>query len=101
MAEQGRLLARGPWRPGQVESVWRDETWQAPADVERRADAAVDELRERGSPAHDGEAARLAAWKSDGDTLRLELQPSRWALRLVDAPGTNSLTALCLVRTQD
>ena len=90
MAEQGRLLARGPWRPGQVESVWRDETWVAPADVERRADAAVDELRERGSPAHDGEAARLAAWKSDGDTLRL-----------VDAPGTNSLTALCLVRTED
>jgi ADP-ribose pyrophosphatase YjhB (NUDIX family) len=101
MAEQGSLLARGPWRPGQVESVWREERWEPEADVERLADAAVDELRERGSPAHDGEAARLAAWDSDGGALRLELQPVRWALRLVDAPGANSLTALCVVRSED
>ena len=101
MAEQGSLLARGPWMPDQVESSWRDERWQPSADVERLADAAVDELRERGSPAHDGEAARLAGWASDGGGLRLELQPVRWALRLVDAPGANSLTALCVVRNED
>jgi 8-oxo-dGTP pyrophosphatase MutT (NUDIX family) len=95
------LLARGPWRPGQIESVWRDDAWQPPAELVRRADAAVDELRERGSPAHDGEAARLADWSYDGHTLRLELQPVRWALRLVDAVEANSLTALCLVRSED
>ena len=101
MTEQGRLLARGPWAPAQVESVWREERWEPAPDVERLADAAVDRLRERGSPAHDGEAARLAAWDGGGETLRLELQPVRWALRLVDAPGANSLTALCVVRSED
>ncbi|MEA2450683.1 MAG: 8-oxo-dGTP diphosphatase, partial [Thermoleophilaceae bacterium] len=62
MADQAVLLARGPWEPGRVEATWRDDPWQPPAEVERRADEAVDELRERGSPAHDGEAARLAGW---------------------------------------
>src|SRR3954462_8199651 len=101
MADQGRLLARGPWTPDQVESLWRDEVWEPSADLERLADAAVDALRDRGSPAHDGEAARLSAWSDDGGTLRLELQPVRWALRLVDAGDANSLTALCVVRSED
>jgi ADP-ribose pyrophosphatase YjhB (NUDIX family) len=101
MAQEARLLARGPWRPGQVESVWRSDPWQPSAELERRADEAVDELRRRGSPAHDGEAARLAGWREDGGALRLELQPVRWALRLVDAGDANSLTALCLVRSED
>src|SRR3954467_7662545 len=101
VAEEASLLARGPWEPERVESVWRPERWEPPADVERRADAAVEELRERGSPAHDGVAARLAAWNDDGDSLRLELQPARWALRLVDAAGSNSLTAICAVRDDD
>jgi ADP-ribose pyrophosphatase YjhB (NUDIX family) len=101
MADQAVLLARGPWEPGRVEATWRDDPWQPPAEVERRADEAVDELRERGSPAHDGEAARLAGWRADGDGLRLELQPVRWALRLVDSGDANSLTALCMVRSED
>ena len=101
MAEQASLLARGPWEPAQVESVWRDERWEPDSAAERLADAAVDGLRERGSPAHDGEAARLAAWDSAGGTLKLELQPVRWALRLVDAPEANSLTAMCVVRSED
>lgn len=101
MAEEASLLARGPWEPAQVEAVWRDERWEPGSGAERLADAAVDSLRERGSPAHDGEAARLAAWDSAGGTLRLELQPVRWALRLVDAPEANSLTALCVVRSED
>jgi ADP-ribose pyrophosphatase YjhB (NUDIX family) len=102
MAEQqATLLARGPWEPGRVESVWRADRWQPPEDVERSADAAVDALRERGSPAHDGPAARLAGWREDGGSLTLELQPVRWALRLVDAPEANSLTAMCVVRSED
>jgi 8-oxo-dGTP diphosphatase len=101
VADEGRLLARGPWSPDQVEPIWREEMWQPPADVERMADAAVDALRERGSPAHDGAAARLAGWSDDGGTLRLEMQPVRWALRLVEAGDANSLTALCVVRSED
>jgi ADP-ribose pyrophosphatase YjhB (NUDIX family) len=94
------LLARGPWRPDQVEAVWRDDAFEVPAEVERRADGAVQGLRDRGSPAHDGMATRLVAFEADGERLRLELQPVRWALRLLD-DASDSLTALCVVRSED
>jgi 8-oxo-dGTP diphosphatase len=83
-----------------VEAVWRDDAYEVPAEVERLADGAVEDLRERGSPAHDGMATRLADWGADGDRLRLELQPVRWALRLLD-DASDSLTALCVVRSED
>jgi 8-oxo-dGTP diphosphatase len=94
------LLARGPWRPEQVDAVWRDDAYEVSADIDRLADGAVEHLRERGSPAHDGMATRLASWEADGGRLRLELQPVRWALRLLD-DASNSLTALCVVRSDD
>jgi 8-oxo-dGTP diphosphatase len=94
------LLARGPWRPEQVEAVWLEDAYEPPADVERMADTAVDRLRERGSPAHDGMATRLVTWEAGDDRLRLELQPVRWALRLLD-DAAESLTALCVVRSED
>jgi 8-oxo-dGTP diphosphatase len=84
-----------------VEARWLPDAYEPPADVERRADVAVDELRDRGSPAHDGLATRLAGWREDGGRLVLELQPSRWALRLVEGNACDSLTALCVVRTAD
>jgi 8-oxo-dGTP diphosphatase len=94
------LLARGPWRPDQVEAVWRDDPFAVPPELERLADVAVERLRERGSPAHDGMATRLAAWDAGAAGLRLELQPVRWALRLLD-DASDSLTALCVVRSRD
>ena len=100
MSPRPGLLARGPWRPDQVEAVWHDDAYEAPADVERLADGAVEGLRERGSPAHDGMATRLASWEVAGDRLRLELQPARWALRLLD-DASDALTALCVVRAGD
>lgn len=82
--------------------AWRDDCYQAPAEVEREADAAIAALRERGSPCHDGMAARLAGYRAGDDRLELELQPSRWALRLVEGAGAaHSLTALCVVRSED
>jgi ADP-ribose pyrophosphatase YjhB (NUDIX family) len=94
------VLARGPWRPDQVEAVWRDDAFEVPVEMDRRADGAVQELRERGSPAHDGLATRLASFEADGERLRLELQPVRWALRLLD-DASDSMTALCVVRSED
>ena len=61
----------------------------------------MDALRERGSPCHDGLSTRLASFAEVDGGLALELQPSRWALRLVDADASESLTALCVVRTED
>jgi ADP-ribose pyrophosphatase YjhB (NUDIX family) len=95
------ILARGPWQADQVEARWLPDAYEPPADVQRQADAAVDQLRDRGSPAHDGLATRLAGWREDGGRLVLELQPSRWALRLVEGNACDSLTALCVVRTAD
>src|SRR5690242_5491229 len=101
MPDEARLLARGPWSPDHVQAVWHDDEWQPGPDLVRAADAAVQALSDRGSPAHDGQAARLAGWDASDDGLRMELQPVRWALRLVDAPDANSLTALCVVRSED
>jgi ADP-ribose pyrophosphatase YjhB (NUDIX family) len=101
MALPPGLLARGPWTPDQVHATWTDEQWRAPADLEREADAKIIELSDRGSPAHDGLAARLDSFEASADRLALSMQPSRWALRLVDNGGeSQSLTALCVVRDE-
>jgi ADP-ribose pyrophosphatase YjhB (NUDIX family) len=95
------ILARGPWQSDQVEARWLDEAFEPPAEVEAQADAAVAGLRERGSPAHDGMATRLAGWREEDGRLVLDLQPVRWALRLVELDACDSLTALCVVRRTD
>lgn len=81
--------------------AWRPDTYEPPAELERRADAQIQALRDRGSPAHDGLSARLADFESRANRLALELQPCRWALRLLDGEDAHSLTALCVVRTED
>ena len=102
MALTPGILARGPWSPDRVRAEWSDETWRAPAELERGADEAVAALRDRGSPAHDGLAARLAGFEAGDDGLTLRMQPARWALRLVESGGeSQSLTALCVVRDGD
>ena len=95
------LLAVGPWWPEQIDAHWHEEPYEPPVEIEREADAAVEELRERGSPAHDGMATRLVGWSDEGGRLQLELQPVRWALRLLDGGASDSLTALCVVRSAD
>jgi 8-oxo-dGTP diphosphatase len=95
------ILARGPWQADQVEAHWHAEPYDPPDEIQRLADAAVHDLRERGSPSHDGLATRLVGWREEADRLVLELQPSRWALRLVEGNACDSLTALCVVRAED
>jgi 8-oxo-dGTP pyrophosphatase MutT (NUDIX family) len=95
------LLARGPWAPAQVDVHWRPEPFEPDANAIEAADEALDALRERGSPSHDGLAARLAAFDSAPERLSLELQPARWALRLHPSHAANSLAALCVVRDAD
>jgi 8-oxo-dGTP diphosphatase len=101
VAQPPGILARGPWRPEAVEVSWlRDEFRPAP-DATQAADQALEELRARGSPSHDGLAARLAAFACTPEGLRLELQPARWALRLLGDDAARSLSALCVVRGAD
>lgn len=94
----GLLLARGPWAPAQVTAAWREEPFEPDAADTAAADAALAALRERGSPSHDGLAARLAGFEHHAGGLRLELQPARWSLRLVGSAATRSVSVLCAVR---
>src|SRR5919204_2059821 len=95
------VLARGPWAPAELDVRWHSEPWEPARAETDAADAALDALRERGSPSHDGLAARLAGYAARAGRLELELQPVRWALRLVAAPDVRSLSVLCVVRGAD
>ena len=98
MAYEPGILARGPWSPDRVEAAWSTEAFEPPAEVSAAADAAIAELADRGSPAHDGLAARLAGYGADAGRLRLDLQPMRWSLRLVEDDASASLAVLCVTR---
>jgi 8-oxo-dGTP diphosphatase len=91
------ILARGPWQRGQVAVQWREDSFEPGAEQSAAADRAIAELEDRGSPAHDGLAARLCAFEADEDELRLTLQPMRWSVRLGDDAAA-SLSVLCVVR---
>jgi 8-oxo-dGTP diphosphatase len=91
------ILARGPWQRGQVSVRWRDDLFEPNADQHAAADRAIAALEDRGSPSHDGLAARLASFETTPDGLQLELQPMRWSLRLGDDAAA-SLSVLCIAR---
>jgi 8-oxo-dGTP pyrophosphatase MutT (NUDIX family) len=81
-----------------VRATWLDDHFQADENRTAAADAAIVALRDRGSPSHDGVAARLVGWSADDHGLNLQLQPLRWALRLVEHDASDSLSALCVAR---
>ena len=93
MALTPGILARGPWPPEHVAVEWRATPYEPPAAATQAADAAIAALRARGSPAHDGLSARLAAHREDDAGLALELEPIRWALRLNHGDARQSLAA--------
>jgi ADP-ribose pyrophosphatase YjhB (NUDIX family) len=91
------ILARGPWEPDQVDVTWRADEFAPAASVLEAADDAIEALRRRGSPSHDGLAARLVDFRAEPDRLHLELQPLRWAVRL-GSDAARSLSVQCVVR---
>jgi 8-oxo-dGTP diphosphatase len=95
------ILARGPWQTDQVAARWRADSFAPDPAQEVAADAAIAALADRGSPAHDGLAARLAGWRHADGGLELELQPMRWALRLLADGASDALSVLCVVRDAD
>ena len=99
--EQPEVLARGPWALDRVTARWHEEHFEPSAAHVAAADAAIKGLRDRGSPSHDGVAARLLDYHQDRDSLAIELQPLRWALRLVSGDACHSVAALCVTRSAD
>lgn len=101
MQAGAELLARGPWDPAEILVAWRTEPFEPGPSLTAQADRLLDGLRERGSPSHDGLAARLVSYEVAGGVLKLELQPIRWALRLLPDNAASSMSALCVVRAAD
>jgi 8-oxo-dGTP diphosphatase len=95
------ILARGPWAPDQVQVRWSEQHYAPPPERGAAADAAIRALRERGSPSHDGLAARLVRHEETDGHLVLDLQPVRWALRLVEGDASCSVAAMCLTRDSE
>ncbi|MGA2320552.1 MAG: NUDIX hydrolase [Solirubrobacteraceae bacterium] len=100
-SEQPEILARGPWDLVQVKACWRQEPFEASPAYAEAADAAIKGLKERGSPSHDGVAARLVDYRVEQQGIVIELQPLRWALRLVAGDASYSVAALCVTRSAD
>src|SRR3954465_4289148 len=95
------ILARGPWPPDRVSSSWSETRYEPSAAKSAEADRAIAELRDRGSPSHDGLAARLTGYEVGNGELRLELQEMRWALRLSAEDASCALSVLCVVRDHE
>ena len=96
-----QVLARGPWERHQVRARWLESSFEPTAAQSEAADAALRALAERGSPSHDGVAARLAGFHANDHGIELELQPQRWALRLVEGDASLSVAAVCVTRSAD
>jgi 8-oxo-dGTP diphosphatase len=95
------ILARGPWELERVTTRWRSEHFEPSSEHVQAADAEIASLRERGSPSHDGLAGRLVDFREAPQGLELEMQPLRWALRLVGGDASASMAALCVTRAAD
>jgi 8-oxo-dGTP diphosphatase len=99
--EMPEILARGPWELDNVKTRWRAEHYEPPQEHVQAADSQITGLRERGSPSHDGLAGRLVDYKDGPRGIELEMQPLRWALRLVPGDASSSMAALCVTRAAD
>jgi 8-oxo-dGTP pyrophosphatase MutT (NUDIX family) len=99
--EQPEILARGPWPLERIRTFWLSEQFEPSPAYTEAADAAIRGLQDRGSPSHDGMAARLVDYRQDADGIAIDLQPLRWALRLVAGDASLSVAALCVTRSAD
>lgn len=93
------LLARGPWDPAAIDVAWRPDAFEPAPETTEAADVALQALRDRGSPSYDGLAGRLAGYETRDGRLALDLQPVRWALRLLPEHAAGSMAVLCIVRS--
>ncbi len=98
MSSPPGILARGPWPLEAVEARWSGAHYEPPAERAAAADAAIRALKARSSPSHDGLSARLIDFEQTATGLILELQPVRWALRLVEGDASSSMASLLVTR---
>ena len=100
MRPRSSRAGRGSWsRSG---ALARGALRAPAASTREAADAAIDALRERGSPSHDGVAARLVGYTQDPSRASRS-SCSRCAGRCGWSPATppQSVAALCVTRSAD
>lgn len=81
-----------------MNSRWLDEPYVYAPAAQRLADEALAELGERGSPNHEGAAARLAGFGATRAGLSLTLQRAPWSARLLVHDKHDSLATVCVIR---
>jgi 8-oxo-dGTP diphosphatase len=84
-----------------ITARWSERSYEASPAQTQAADDAIRRLHERGSPSHDGVSARLVDFHDDERGIDMQLQPLRWALRLVEGDASKSMAALCVTRAAD
>ena len=99
MSRRPGVLARGPWRLDQIEAVWREDAYEPPGGADRPRTApwtdCASAVRRRTT------ASPLAWWPGRRrGSPPARAAAGRWALRLLE-DASDSLTALCVVRTED
>jgi 8-oxo-dGTP diphosphatase len=95
------ILARGPWQASQIKASWSESHYQPTPEAGHAADAAITALHDRDSPSHDGLSGRLIEFHASPTELALKLQPIRWGLRLSSTDASQSVAAMCVVRSAD
>jgi 8-oxo-dGTP diphosphatase len=95
------ILARGPWQQSQVTASWSEPHYEPTPAAAQAADAAITALHDRDSPSHDGLSGRLIDFQTSATELALQLQPIRWGLRLSPSDASQSVAAMCVVRSAD
>src|SRR5215831_4419222 len=95
------ILARGPWDLDRVRAKWLGEHYKPTTEQTSAANSAIKALAQRGSPSHDGLAGRLVGYENGAEGIEIEMQPLRWALRLVTGDASLSVAALCVTRAAD
>ena len=102
MPDEPALLARGPWRPDEVEVHWSDDHYDAAARARaRRPTPPSPRCATAARPATTACRRGWSATRSTTGKLTLHLQPTRWALRLVEGDASLSVAALCVTRAAD
>jgi 8-oxo-dGTP pyrophosphatase MutT (NUDIX family) len=82
-----------------VRARWLESSFE-PTAAQSEAGAAIRGLAERGSPSTTA-WPRLAGFHANDHGIELELQPQRWALRLVEGDASLSVAAVCVTRSAD
>ncbi len=101
MSLEPGLLAQGSWALADVGAHWQTDAYDPGPAVGAAADAEIEALIARGSPAHDGVGARLVGHTATPGSLTMEIQPARWALRLLPGDAQLSMAGLCVTRAAD